>query len=169
MALPLWPTDVIRFATKAAADLASVPGRVLDLLSAAEDVVGRADELVRRTERVIDDATDSVEHARRVTTEAEEQVAAARPILDFLREFSAHEIQAAIRLVDELPRLATHLADDIMPILATLDRVGPDIHELLAVGKDVRQAILGIPGFEYLRRRGEGKDDAKDESDSESS
>jgi hypothetical protein len=50
------------------------------------------------------------------------------------------------------------MTEDIMPILSTLDRVGPDIHELLDVAKDVRQAIQGIPGFEYLRRRGEEKD-----------
>jgi hypothetical protein len=42
-----------------------------------------------------------------------------------------------------------------MPILATLDRVGPDVHELLNVLKEVRQAINGIPGFSLLRRRGE--------------
>jgi hypothetical protein len=118
---------------------------------------------------VVTDATAAVAHAKQVTAEAEQQVAATRPILEFLREFSAHEIDAAVRLVDELPRLAAHLTDDIMPILATLDRVGPDIHELLAVAQDVRQAILGIPGFEYLRKRGEEKDESKDESDSESS
>jgi hypothetical protein len=45
-----------------------------------------------------------------------------------------------------------------MPILATLDRVGPDVHELLDVLKDVRLAIQGIPGFARLRRRGEEKE-----------
>jgi hypothetical protein len=78
-------------------------------------------------------------------------------------EFSAHEVQAAIRLVDELPRLSQHLNDDVLPILGTLNRVGPDIHELLDVAKDVRQAIQGIPGFDYLRRRGEDKDTDKDD------
>jgi hypothetical protein len=46
-----------------------------------------------------------------------------------------------------------------MPILATLDRVGPDVHELLDVLKDVRQALLGVPGFKMLRRRGAEKED----------
>jgi hypothetical protein len=54
------------------------------------------------------------------------------------------------------------MSEDIMPILATLDRVGPDIHELLEVANDVRQAVLGIPGFSFLRRRGEDKDDDRD-------
>ncbi|HEX6355025.1 hypothetical protein [Actinophytocola sp.] len=152
------PTDVIRWTANTVATAASVPGRVVALLSGAESVVARANELVRGTERAIAGAEQAVAHAQRVTAAAEEQVAATRPMIEFVEEFSAHEVQAAIRLVDELPRLAQHLNDDLLPILNTLNRVGPDIHELLDVVKDVRQAILGIPGFDYLRRRGEGKD-----------
>ena len=48
----------------------------------------------------------------------------------------------------------------ILPILATLDRVGPDVHELLDVLKEVRQAINGVPGFAFLRKRGSDKGDA---------
>jgi hypothetical protein len=158
MSLPSGPLDAIRWSARTAASAASVPGRVLDLLTAAEAVVAKADELVRRTERVVADAEGAVADARRVTEVAEAQVVAARPLLEFVKEFSAHEVQAAIALVDELPRLATHLTEDVMPLLGTLDRVGPDIHELLDVVKDVRQAILGIPGFDYLRRRGEDKE-----------
>lgn len=162
MSIPLSPTDLIRWTMRTTGAAASVPGRVLNLLSAAESVVARADDLVRRTERVVAGAENAVAHAEEVTTAAQEQVVASRPLIEFLEEFSAHEIQAAIRLVDELPRLASHLNDDIMPILGTLNRVGPDLHELLDVVKDVRQAIQGIPGFDYLRRRGEEKDNDND-------
>ena len=157
MSLPS-PRDLIQWTVGTTTTAAAVPGRVLSLLSAAESIVARADELVRRTERVVADAEKAVAHAGRVTTEAEAQVTATRPLIEFVEEFSAHEVQAAIGLVDELPRLAAHLNDDILPILTTLNRVGPDIHELLAVAKDVRQAVQGIPGFEFLRRRGEDKE-----------
>lgn len=156
--IPLWPTDLIRWTAESAAAAASVPGRVLKLLTAAESVITRAEALVTRTERVAAEAEEAVAHVRRVTEAAEEQLAAARPLMEFVEEFSAHEVRAAIRLVDELPRLARHLNEDVLPILGTLNRVGPDLHELLEVANDVRQAILGIPGFDYLRRRGEGKD-----------
>jgi hypothetical protein len=162
MALPLprvpRPTELVRWTMRTATTAAAVPGRVLDLLRAAEAVVAGAQELVRRIDQVITDAQDAVAQAQRVTTAAEAQVVASRPLIEFVEEFSAHEVQAAIKLVDELPRLARHLNEDVLPILGTLERVGPDIHELLDVAKDVRQAILGIPGFEYLRRRGEDKD-----------
>jgi hypothetical protein len=62
-------------------------------------------------------------------------------------------------MIDELPRLAYHLRTDVMPMLATLDRVGPDIHELLNVTRDLRQAIIGLPGFAMFRRRGAAAED----------
>ena len=63
--------------------------------------------------------------------------------------------EADQRLVDELPVLTEHVLSDVLPILRTLDRVGPEIHELLEVTHDVRRAIVGIPGFQFFRRRGE--------------
>jgi len=156
---------VFGWTVRTATQAASVPGRVLDLLTAAETVVARANELVDRTDKVITDAEGAVTHAEKVTKAAEEQVEAIRPLIRFVEEFSTHEMDAAIRLVDELPRLTAHITDDVLPILATLDRVGPDIHDLLDVANDVRQAILGIPGFNYLRRRGEDKEEDRNEKD----
>ncbi|MFE9869776.1 hypothetical protein ACFYON_03950 [Micromonospora sp. NPDC005686] len=43
----------------------------------------------------------------------------------------------------------------MLPILATLDRVGPDLHDLLDVTRDLKLAVAGIPGLGMLRRRGE--------------
>jgi hypothetical protein len=91
-----------------------------------------------------------------VTPVAERGVPLLRHVVD---EFSAAEVQALVRLVDQLPRFTEHMEDDIMPILATLDRVGPDVHELLDVLKDLRLAIQGMPGFRLLARRGAGQGD----------
>jgi hypothetical protein len=157
MSIPT-PRDLIQWTVGTTTAAASVPGRVLSLLSAAESVVARADELVRRTEKVVAGAEKAVADAARVTAEAQAQVTAAQPLIQFVEEFSAHEVQAAIKLVDELPRLSEHLNEDVLPMLTTLNRVGPDLHELLDVVKDVRQAILGIPGFDFLRKRGEDKE-----------
>jgi methyl-accepting chemotaxis protein len=154
----LWPPDLIRWTVQTATTAASIPGRMVNLLNTAESVVARADELVQRTEQAITNAEDTIAHAQHVTTAAQEQVTATRPLIQFAEEFSTHEVHAAIKLVDELPRLARHLSDDVLPILTTLNHVGPDIHELLTTANDIRQAVLGIPGFQYLRRRGEDKD-----------
>ncbi|RSM61609.1 hypothetical protein DMH04_54055 [Kibdelosporangium aridum] len=151
------PRTVFGWAVQTVTTVVSIPGRVFGLLTAAEQAVRRANELVERTDAVVTSAEAAVEHARKVTVAAEEVIEATKPMVRFAAEMSAHEVEAAIRLVDELPKLAEHMVEDIMPILGTLDRVGPDIHELLDVAKDVRQAILGIPGFNYLRRRGEDR------------
>jgi hypothetical protein len=83
----------------------------------------------------------------------------------FAERLSPAEVEAAIRLVDELPTLTRSLREDVMPILGTLDRVGPDINELLHVMDDVRQAILGVPGFVFFKRRGEERIEEEDDLD----
>jgi methyl-accepting chemotaxis protein len=150
-----WAVETV---TTTVTTVVSIPGRVLGLLTSAEQAVARANELIARTDVVLTSAEDAVEHARQVTQAADEIVQATKPMLRFVAELSAHEVEAAIKLVDELPKLAEHMTRDIMPILATMERVGPDIHELLDVVKDLRQAIQGIPGFGYLRRRGEERE-----------
>jgi hypothetical protein len=192
----------VGWAVESAITVASVPGRVLGLLNAAEslmtridDVVNRADQLVGRTTVMVGEVETVIAQARTVAASADGVVVdagkvasnasalvtsagrtahsanelvgiyqplatrAAPLVRRFVEELSPHEVEAAIRLVDELPVLTEHLTSDILPILATLDRVGPEVHQLLEVAHDVRQAILGIPGFNFLRKRGEDKAD----------
>ncbi|TQM84045.1 hypothetical protein FHX81_6483 [Saccharothrix saharensis] len=179
--MELTPRGLFDLARTTVETAVSVPGRVLDLLGAAESVVRRADELVSRTERVLDETESVVGRAKAITAAAEgvttdvgRTARVSRELLDsyapiaqkaqplaqrFVDDLSPHEVDAAVQLVDQLPVLTKHLIEDVLPILATLDRVGPDIHQLLEVTNDVRQAILGIPGFTFMRRRGEAKED----------
>lgn len=179
--MDLTPRGIFGLARTTVETALSVPGRVLGLLEAAEDVVRRADTLVARTERVLDKTENLVDRAGAVTAIAEtvtddagRTVRTSRELMDsyaplaqrahplaqrFVEELSAHEVDAAIELVDQLPVLTKHLIEDVLPIMSTLDKVGPDIHQLLEVTNDVRQAILGIPGFAFLRKRGEDKED----------
>ncbi|MFS8103410.1 hypothetical protein LFM09_40415 [Lentzea alba] len=151
-------------------------------------IITKADVLVERTGHVVADAEKAVDEVRAITASAGDvaeraaQVVAtaghtahtaneliglyepiakqAQPLAKrFVEELSPHEIEAAIKLVDELPVLTEHLTNDILPILSTLDRVGPEVHQLLEVTSDMRQAILGIPGFGFMRRRGEKKEE----------
>jgi len=150
-------------------------------------IVQKADVLVDRTSHVVADAEKAVDEVRAITASASDvadragQVVTtaghtahtaneligiyepiakqAQPLAKrFVDELSPHEIEAAIKLVDELPVLTEHLTNDILPILATLDKVGPEVHQLLEVTSDLRQAIIGIPGFGFMRRRGEKKE-----------
>jgi ABC-type transporter Mla subunit MlaD len=177
------PSDLVSFAASAAgravgaaAAVAALPGRVMRLVDGAEVLLARATATLDAAQQAIDDAQTAtatatgliataertssaaatvVTQAARTAGTADELVTAYEPaVRRFVDNLSPEEVDAAIRLIDDLPRLAHHLNTDVMPILATLDRVGPDIHELLNVTRDLRQAIVGIPGFAMLRRRG---------------
>lgn len=170
-------TDV----TAVAGGAQALVGRVDQVAARAAEVAEGAARVVEQAGGVADSADQVVERIIPVTGAAEavlESVGAtsagARALLEifqpvaergapmlrqFVDEFSEEEVQALIRLVDQVPMFTEHMETDIMPILATLDRVGPDVHELLDVLKDVRLAIQGVPGFRLLRRRGADRED----------
>lgn len=155
--------------------------RVGDTLDRVDAVTGRVDAVVDRVERVTGNAEQVVERIIPVTGAADavlESVGATSagahallevfqpmaergaPLLQhFIDEFSVEELHALIRLIDHVPQFTEHMEADIMPVLAKLDQVGPDVHELLDVLKDVRLAIQGMPGFSLFRRRGADRED----------
>lgn len=110
----------------------------------AETLTGRAGDLIGEGDRLLGEVRPVVEKA----------VPSARR---FVEQLSEQEVDAAIAMVDELPELAYRMRTDIVPILATLDGLAPNVAELVKLTDDVRQAILGIPGFGRLRRRGAEK------------
>ena len=141
--------------------------------AAAQVVVADARRVSTAAEAVVTEVVDITSQANGVVVVAESTARTAHELLEayaplarqaipllrrFVEELSPHEIEAAIKLVDQLPVITEHVLSDVLPILATLDKVGPDVHQLLEVTNDVRQAILGIPGFSFLRKRGEEKD-----------
>ena len=151
------------------------------MVESARSITSGADGVVTEARAITTGAASVVESARTITGGADEVMTSVsatsrhaqelldlyRPMLEraaplagkFIDDLAPEEIDAAIKLVDELPALAHHMATDILPILETLDRVGPDLHELLDVTKDLRRAIDGIPGFSFLKRRGESQED----------
>jgi hypothetical protein len=148
--------------------------------SGAATVVDGAAITVDGAAAVVDGARLVSDSAARVVQQAAGAAGEAGDLLDgygpmlreaaplakrFLSELTPEEVTAAIRMIDELPRLREHLANDVMPLLGTLDRVGPDVHALLDVTRDLNLAVAGIPGLRMLRRRGEDKladEDAQD-------
>ena len=139
-------------------------GRVI---AGAESTVRGAEVTIRGAEVTVSGAARTIAEAAAATSAAMALLDTWRPIAEqaaplaarFVEAFSEEELQAAIHAVDQLPALTAHLQDDVMPLLATLDRTGPDVTELLDVAKDVREAIAGIPGFTFFRKRGEHKTD----------
>jgi hypothetical protein len=87
---------------------------------------------------------------------------AYRPALTALEPAVTHfadrldpaEVDAMVTLVDRLPRLVQHLDEDVLPVLASLEGVAPDVHDLRDTVQDLRQVVKGFPGSRLFRRRG---------------
>ncbi|MGW4501907.1 hypothetical protein ACWENR_25250 [Micromonospora sp. NPDC004336] len=163
-------TTAIGTATEVATAASVVLGEVEQVSAGAAAIVGEADKVARTAGVVVAEAEAVAGRAAGAVGTAAEAAATAAELLTtyepalrraapmatrFVEQLSHEEVTAAIRLVDELPKLRQHLTADILPILATLDRVGPDLHDLLDVTRDLKLAVAGIPGLGMLRRRGE--------------
>lgn len=145
---------VISAAATAAVDNAGT------VAAAAAEVVTRAQTVSGRAAEAVGVAAEAAATAAELLTAYEPALRRAAPMAThFIEQLSHEEVAAAVRLIDELPKLRQHLTADVMPILATLDRVGPDLHDLLDVTRDLKLAVAGIPGLAMLRRRGEKLND----------
>lgn len=148
-----------------------LPARIEDLLDEVSALMVRINAIVDAAQLAVDKVATTTRSADGVIESASKASATALGLVElfdpiaqrsapFARKFVDHlddnEVDAAIAMVDELPGLVTHM-QAIIPILATLDTVSPEIHELLGVTKDVRRAVIGIPGFKFFRNRGEEK------------
>ncbi len=136
------------------------------LTGAAGTAVTDARAVIGEAETVAVKANGLVDKAELTAGTADELLGVYAPALRrgapmahrFVEQLSEEEVDAAIKLIDELPKFTKHMDEDILPILATLDRVGPDIHELLAVTRELRLAVKGIPGLRMLTKRGQDLD-----------
>jgi hypothetical protein len=158
-------TGLVAGAATMLAEVDRVTTAAGSIVAAADRVTAAAGVVVTDTELVAGKAATAMARAEVTAATAEELLTAYADTLRkgapmasrFVEQLTAEEVDAAIRLVDELPQLTQHLTSDVLPILATLDRVGPDLHDLLNVTRDLKLAIAGIPGLAMLRRRGEGR------------
>ncbi|WP_433316549.1 hypothetical protein ACQP0U_06180 [Micromonospora sp. CA-269861] len=149
-------TTAIDTATEVATAAAVVVAEADRVSRAAGTVVAEADRVASRAAVTVGTAAEAAAAAGELLAAYEPALRRAAPMAGrFVEELSHEEISAAIHLIDELPKLKEHLTADILPILATLDRVGPDLHDLLDVTRDLKLAVAGIPGLGMLRRRGE--------------
>jgi hypothetical protein len=126
-------------ATQSKADAAieaigATQGRADDAVVRTENLVGRMDPLLGAYEQPLTALAPSF---RRLAATLE-----------------PHEVEAMVKLVDQLPQLVTHLEEDIFPVLESLGAVGTDVHDLVDTVQDLRQVMKGFPGSKLFRRRG---------------
>lgn len=159
--------------------------RLLALLGDAETVLARVGVVVSKIEATIDRADDLIvgvaatdRAAKQVVAGVESTAARGAALLDLYEEpvrklapalqtfadtLDPDEVSAMVGLVDRLPVLLKHLDEDVLPILTTLDRVAPDLHQLLEIAQDLQVALGGLPGMGWLRKRAEKEEEEAEE------
>ncbi len=136
-----------------------------------------ADEVVQRTDRVVSDANalivrtagtvgsvePTLERAQRLLDTFAPSLERLQPTLDRLAQStSPDEVEALVKLVDHLPMLVGRLETDILPILANMENVGADIHDLLDMATEVNGMLARLPGMGKARQRVEDRQASRD-------
>ena len=158
--------------------LLGLPERVFGLLESVEGVLDRVERLIDRIEATRADAEAVVRRTDRVVADVEPLVRRAGVLLDgigppltalepTLRTLadttSPGEVAALVRMVDQLPQLSARVQDDVLPVLARLGSVAPDLHDLLVASQELNEMLGKLPGMGRIKRR---LDEEHDEPDS---
>lgn len=172
MRLPLpGPRDLLavleRGSDQVEALLGAVP-RLIGLLDQAENLMVRATAAIDQVDAVTRDAAGVVARTSGVVDRAEAQVARLTPLLDGFEpsltklqptletladSTNPDEVAALVQMVDHLPELSRRLEDEVLPMMATLGTVAPDIHDLLAVSRELNDMLAKLPGIGRIKRR----------------
>lgn len=151
-----------RAADVAVAGVAETRSRADAAIAAVAGTQARADAAIEAVDGTRAAADRLVSAAGGLLDRADPLLAGTEPLLEkllpllqrFADDLDPDEIEALVTLVDRLPTLVGHLDDDILPVLASLDNVAPDVHALLDTVQDLRELAKGFPGSKLFRRRG---------------
>ncbi len=122
---------------------------------AADALVGEARATRAGADELLADASGLLDRTSPLLAAYEPVLAQLAPLLaHFADDLDPAEVAALVRLVDRLPTLVGHLDEDVLPVLASMAGVAPDLHALLDTVQDLRELAKGFPGSKLFRRRG---------------
>ncbi|SDP63307.1 hypothetical protein SAMN05660199_04431 [Klenkia soli] len=139
--------------TRTAAD-AAISG-VEGTRRAADGLVTEARATRANADELVGSASGLLDRTSPLLAAYEPTLTQLAPLLKrFADDLDPVEVEALVKLVDRLPTLVGHLDEDVLPVLASLDNVAPDVHALLDTVQDLRELAKGFPGSKLFRRRG---------------
>jgi hypothetical protein len=139
VALPVRVVGLVTLAEQTLTAGYAVVTRTCELLDRIEAATGTAENVTRAAAEVATAAAATVEHAGTLTARAaalledySEPLGRLQPMLRRLAETTQPEaLDALVALLDRLPQLAEAMNHELIPLLGHLDRVGPDVNQLL--------------------------------------
>ncbi len=154
--------------------LIELVGRATALMDDAEQLVVRANAALAGAERQLAECERQLTRSNALLQEAETMVAPLRPLADasipvlsralpiattVVESIDPHEVDAMVRTLNHLPALVDTVETQVIPNLARLERVGPDVHEILENVSELSKALMGMPGIGWMQKRGADKQD----------
>jgi hypothetical protein len=139
VALPGRILDLVTEAEQTLAALRATVVRTDALLERVEDITGGAEDVMRAADRAVTAAAGTVDQAHTLTDTATLLLAAYSDALNRLAPMvrrlaettGANDVDALVNLVGRLPQLADAIDHEVIPLLGHLEQVVPDVNQLL--------------------------------------
>ncbi|RLV56749.1 hypothetical protein D9V41_02905 [Aeromicrobium phragmitis] len=149
--------ELVRRADKTAADADEIVRRSSATVDSANAIVvrtagtvGSVEPTIKRTERLIDLFAPSLERLQ--------------PLLDRLATTTdTQEVDALVGLIDHLPHLLERVETEVIPMLANLQTIAPDIHDMLDLVQELGEMLGKVPGMGRIKRRADEQQGQRDE------
>lgn len=154
------PGDVVRLASRAwqaAEQVVDAVPRLVALLGEVEDIVQilrSIDDLDRRMVDAVDKTLSIIDRVEPIVAEFAPTLRVLHPIARRLADSTdPDEVEAMIRLVNDLPELVAKIHADVLPTLTALGSVPDDLREVLITAKELNQIIASVPGLGRMRQK----------------
>ncbi|MGI8666375.1 MAG: hypothetical protein ACR2N4_10135 [Jatrophihabitans sp.] len=129
----------------------------------ADQLVAQVGSVVARTEPLLATAEQLTGRGAGLLAEFEPSLDRLAPLVAQLAETtSPAEVTAVIALIDSLPVLVGALQTDVLPILATLGTVAPDVRDLLETTREFNEILGSVPGLGRIKKRVEERQELQD-------
>ncbi|MEJ7634030.1 hypothetical protein [Aeromicrobium sp.] len=119
-----------------------------------DNTITHADGLVVRGAGLIGSIEPTVERGEKMFATFAPALDRLQPVVDRIsRTIDPDEVEAVVRLTDHLPDLVHRLETDLLPMMDTLRNVGPDVHDLLDITRELNAMLGKVPGMGRVKKR----------------
>lgn len=124
------------------------------VVALTNETVDSANAVIIRTAGTVASVEPTLERAEGLLDTFVPTLERLHPVIDRLAETTdPQEVDALVGLVDHLPQLVERLESDILPMLANLKTVAPDIHDMLDVTRELNLMLAKLPGMGRIKKR----------------
>ncbi|WP_299053370.1 hypothetical protein [uncultured Nocardioides sp.] len=136
------------------ADVGALLERIEATRVAADGVVARVDETRRNADVLLGGTGPTLDRLQALLDTFQPSLEKLQPVLERLADTTdPSEVDAMVKLVDQLPVLVDELDKQVIPMLESLGTVAPDLHDLLGVSKELNEMLAKLPGMKRVKRR----------------